>query len=1050
MAAAMSCWRGGPLLMSALLLAAVSQYWPVHGTAAENLSLDQVDGLLVQSALGYLRDKQPYYKAELVSAQRSEWPPFVIYRLTLLVYPTCKATDEFCAVSECSLDVRQREHEPGVIDIMRESVHCRPVRADSKSPDESVIAELEKQIKATNQPSFDKEVHEHSEQDRPFVAVRANQSHYCPGCPYELNPSLPGLLAFGQQAMRAMDEAGQSDFKHKVVAIVKVTRAVPPGSNVVRYQLLMDIGESSCLKNSHIEISECSLQSNLPVRSCLVTYEEQPTVKNSRKITANNCTDQLLNNDNEINADVHLSSSASPAAVTPTSNPVDDETQAKTEYYDQIAQEAQEVFHMDLSSKDVEAAHSKILLDRQSSDDQETAKFSDKVKEFDEFLKDFDVAINPEASSTSTVAYSGEPVTEPAIVKEQVPEEEPKLVADEKQPLVENIRSKRSTKSLLENNKPMLRKLAIKAIQQIDELDEDNLKKRLIDVTSTERERKDHAIVYYLTLEVAPTDCFENDESTECLDEVTFGGRQSCKVSLATDEKRPLESPKLLNYECKIVEKPETERFKRQTLGAPHTHSPDDPEVQRFAHLGLTHLSQKLESDFEPMLVKVKDVTVQVVSGLKYKIRADIGSSTCRKGEKTGCQLEASKGVKECLMEIWSQPWLDKGNPKIISVTCEPPERRRRRRSLKGQNYSEKMKQQYKKWKEEEKKEKQAEASSVVEKSRKRRSLRGQHYSEQMLMQSRQLKEERLFSEFVSKYNKTYETENEKDRRFEIFRKNLDVIEELQRNEQGTGRYGVTRFADLTKDEFRSRYLGLNPALRSENDIPLPKAEIPDIELPKEFDWRQRNAVTPVKNQGQCGSCWAFSVTGNVEGQYAIKHGKLLSLSEQELVDCDQLDDGCNGGLPDQAYRAIEELGGLELESDYPYDAQDEKCHFNKNKVRVSVVSGLNITSNETQMAQWLVQNGPMSIGINANAMQFYFGGVSHPYHFLCSPDNLDHGVLIVGYGIKTYPIFKKTMPYWLIKNSWGEHWGEQGYYRVYRGDGTCGVNKMVTSAVIA
>lgn len=260
----------------------------------------------------------------------------------------------------------------------------------------------------------------------------------------------------------------------------------------------------------------------------------------------------------------------------------------------------------------------------------------------------------------------------------------------------------------------------------------------------------------------------------------------------------------------------------------------------------------------------------------------------------------------------------------------------------------------------------------------------------------------------------------------------------------------MTFFADLTVEEFRKNYLGLRPELRSENEIPFPMAKIPDVDLPVEFDWRKKNAVTGVKDQGQCGSCWAFSVTGNVEGQYAIKHGELLSLSEQELVDCDKLDSGCNGGLPDSAYRAIEKLGGLETESDYPYDAEDETCHFKESKVKVSVVSAVNITSNETQMAQWLVENGPISIGINANAMMFYVGGVSHPPKFLCSPNSLDHGVLIVGYGVHTYPIFKRTIPFWIVKNSWGPRWGERGYYRVYRGGSTCGVNQMASSAVVA
>ncbi|XP_023329222.1 putative cysteine proteinase CG12163 isoform X2 [Eurytemora carolleeae] len=304
------------------------------------------------------------------------------------------------------------------------------------------------------------------------------------------------------------------------------------------------------------------------------------------------------------------------------------------------------------------------------------------------------------------------------------------------------------------------------------------------------------------------------------------------------------------------------------------------------------------------------------------------------------------------------------------------------------------------------------------------------------------------FHSFVKSYNKTYNNKAEYKKRYGIFRENMKKIQFLQETEQGSGVYGANHLADISEQEFKRDYLGIN-LKKDDPDIHWPAADIPDVELPTEFDWRTKNAVTPVKNQGACGSCWAFSVTGNVEGQLAIKNGNLVSLSEQELVDCDKRDSGCNGGLPENAYKTLLEIGGLESEEDYGYDGEDEKCQFNRTRVVARVAGGVEISQNETQMAQWLLQNGPISVGLNANAMQFYMGGVSHPWKFLCSAEGIDHGVLIVGFGVHEYPLFHKTMPYWIIKNSWGPGWGEQGYYRLYRGEGTCGINMMTSSAVL-
>jgi len=303
------------------------------------------------------------------------------------------------------------------------------------------------------------------------------------------------------------------------------------------------------------------------------------------------------------------------------------------------------------------------------------------------------------------------------------------------------------------------------------------------------------------------------------------------------------------------------------------------------------------------------------------------------------------------------------------------------------------------------------------------------------------------FQEFLTKHNREYVNEKEKQFRFGVFQKNMKMAAKLQQTEKGTARYGATKFADVTEEEFKKYStsgkwdLSPHPALKP--------AVIPNDPMPAAWDWRNHSAVTEVKNQGSCGSCWAFSVTGNIEGAWAIKKKKLVSLSEQELVDCDKVDEGCNGGLPSQAYQEIIRLGGLETETKYPYDAKDETCHFKTGDVKVYINGSLNISTDEGDMAAWLAQNGPISIGINAMAMQFYMGGISHPWSFLCSPNQLDHGVLIVGYGVQTGGMFGDK-PYWIVKNSWGPDWGEKGYYLVYRGAGVCGLNKMPTSATVA
>nr|AIB06025.1 CP3 [Hevea brasiliensis] len=313
------------------------------------------------------------------------------------------------------------------------------------------------------------------------------------------------------------------------------------------------------------------------------------------------------------------------------------------------------------------------------------------------------------------------------------------------------------------------------------------------------------------------------------------------------------------------------------------------------------------------------------------------------------------------------------------------------------------------------------------------------------------LNAEHHFTTFKSKFGKNYATQEEHDHRFKVFKANLRRARKHQMMDPSAV-HGVTKFSDLTPREFRRQYLGLKrlrlPADAHEAPI------LPTNDLPSDFDWRDKGAVTNVKDQGACGSCWSFSATGALEGAHFLSTGELLSLSEQQLVDCDHecdpeeygaCDSGCNGGLMTSAFEYTLKAGGLEREEDYPYTGTDRgPCKFDRSKIAASVSNFSVISIDEEQIAANLVKNGPLAVGINAMFMQTYIGGVSCPY--ICSKSQ-DHGVLLVGYGAAGYaPIRFKDKPFWIIKNSWGENWGENGYYKICRGRNICGMDAMVSS----
>jgi len=302
-------------------------------------------------------------------------------------------------------------------------------------------------------------------------------------------------------------------------------------------------------------------------------------------------------------------------------------------------------------------------------------------------------------------------------------------------------------------------------------------------------------------------------------------------------------------------------------------------------------------------------------------------------------------------------------------------------------------------------------------------------------------------------HEKSYSSKQEFDRRLEIYGENLKRIDELNSKYSPRTVFAVNKFADLSKAEFNARYLSKQTLPRGPQQVMTGVTARSMGPAPPSFDWRDQNVVTSVKDQGNCGSCWSFSTTGNVEGQWALKTGKLVGLSEQNLVDCDHecstydgeqsCDDGCNGGLMWNAWTYILKNKGIDSEDSYPYTAEDGTCNFNKNTIGATISNWTMISSNETDMVDWLYQNGPVSVAVDATEWQFYFGGV----YWLPCTESLDHGVLIVGYGTET-DILDEEMPFWIIKNSWSEDWGESGYIRIERGDNKCGVADYPGSAI--
>ncbi|WKY14076.1 hypothetical protein Q1695_004701 [Nippostrongylus brasiliensis] len=413
--------------------------------------------------------------------------------------------------------------------------------------------------------------------------------------------------------------------------------------------------------------------------------------------------------------------------------------------------------------------------------------------------------------------------------------------------------------------------------------------------------------------------------------------------------------------------------------------------LKELAQKAVDDLNAKSNELYRWDVYSVDQVHKQMYNGVRYDMQLTFVQTDCPKmgNQLTATNCKHTDLLKKCTAQGEHRSW--ENYERIEILLCEEPFRR------------------------------------TMKVFKKKRSPVGFHPKMNRNVKPRDYVAFNQFMDFIDRHEKAYDSKREMMKRFRIFKRNLKSARRWQEYDQGTATFGITQFSDLTPDEFKKIYLSytweqpIHP-IRLANLVA--EGVTVDGQLPESFDWRTHGAVTAVKNQGNCGSCWAFSTTGNIEGQWFLTKKKLVSLSEQELVDCDVVDEGCDGGLPSQAYREIIRMGGLEPEEAYPYDGKGEKCQLDRSEIAVYINDSVELPHDEESMRAWLVKKGPISIGINANTLQFYRHGISYPFKIFCEPFMLNHGVLIVGYGSE------RKRPYWIIKNSWGAKWGESGYYR--------------------
>ena len=288
---------------------------------------------------------------------------------------------------------------------------------------------------------------------------------------------------------------------------------------------------------------------------------------------------------------------------------------------------------------------------------------------------------------------------------------------------------------------------------------------------------------------------------------------------------------------------------------------------------------------------------------------------------------------------------------------------------------------------------------------------------------------EQKFIDHVAEYGFSYGTNEEYAFRLDQFAKTDAKLQEINSNPENLYKVEHNKFSTMTKEEFK-RHLGRKPAIEHDS-----VTELATTNLSTSVDWRAKGAVNPVQDQGQCGSCWAFSSTAAMEGEHFIKTGELLKLSEQQFVDCVKTSAGCNGGLEAQAF-TYAKRNPQELESDYGYTARTGRCKADKAKEIVKATSYTSVPKRSDKQLKAAIDAQPTCVAVEADTdFQYYKSGILNAKN--CGT-NLDHAVTAVGYGADS-----AGNEYYIVRNSWGPSWGEEGYIRIaagQNGDGVCGI----------